>query len=252
VHDVLFIEHPEWFTKQELAYFRAIPGGVRRARWVLTSSRSEADRITRLVKPHALPVAVGLGIDAALLSSTAQPVSALDSGRYLLSVGRLNARKNLARLISATRASSTIRTDFPLAVVGKPDGKDAELGADGTSPSEDAVIWLGTVSPSELNWLYSNAAAMVYPSLDEGYGLPPVEAAVFGSPVAVSDIPVMRENLGDFAHYFDPYSQGSIAEQVGQAVRDGRSNRPNLVPTQWDDVVARIRQALSTGAPSIR
>ena len=76
--------------------------------------------------------------------------------------------------------------------------------------------FLGRVSDEELATLYKNAKAFIYPSLYEGFGLPPIEASHFGCPVILSDIPVLKEICRDSAIYFNPYSPQSIIEAVNK------------------------------------
>jgi glycosyltransferase involved in cell wall biosynthesis len=130
----------------------------------------------------------------------------LRADAYVLTVSRFLPHKNLERLIDAH-----LRAELPhvLAIAGVPDfpahGRAvvdrirAEVAA---SPRRDTIRFLGCVDDDELHALYRGARAFAWPSLAEGFGLPPLEAMEHGAPVIASDIPVLREILGDGASLF--------------------------------------------------
>jgi glycosyltransferase involved in cell wall biosynthesis len=86
----------------------------------------------------------------------------------------------------------------------------------------DWVVLPGYVPDQDLRVLYSQAEAYVFPSLSEGFGLPPLEAMAAGLPVVCSDIPVLREVCGDAALFIDPHDPQSVVEQVGRLMADKR------------------------------
>lgn len=243
VHDVLFQSNPEWFTPTERAYFRWMPRLARRARVVLTSSEHEAERIRRHNR-HLLDVApIGLGLSTDLLDVTPEPVD--DLGDFLLSVGRLNVRKNLATSIEGTLASGVLSRELPLVVVGEPEGRTAEHPPAVKRAIEDGrVRFLGGVSDAQLSWLYSKARLFVYLSLDEGFGLPPLEALHFGCPALVSDVPIFHETLGEGATFVSPTDLDAIAATVARLVSAPREpavarDRP------WREVVRSARREIA-------
>ncbi|KQX74273.1 hypothetical protein ASD10_03225 [Aeromicrobium sp. Root472D3] len=111
------------------------------------------------------------------------------------------------------------------------------------------LIFTGFVTDIELKWLYQNARLSVYVSMDEGYGMPPLESLALGTPVVVSDIDVMRENLGIHATYADPTDVASIAqamtyeastELTQERIQSLRAHGSSLT---WAQVVSSIRHA---------
>ncbi|QBX57565.1 glycosyltransferase family 1 protein [Nocardioides seonyuensis] len=237
VQDAIFVEHPEWFTRPERLYLSLIRPSVRAADIVLTSSHSEARRIGRLWPETADRIrTVGLSVPVALATSVAKDPGLPRPGRpFMLAVGRFNARKNLRRLVEAYAASSTSET-HDLVLVGAVDGRTDEIRA------HTGVVVLASASDANLRWLYENAAALLFPSMEEGFGLPLVEARHFGLPVAASDIPVFRE-LGMAAVYFDPRSPESMREAMGRIVAVDPTSSSD--PDPWSSVVRRIRQAIT-------
>lgn len=138
-------------------------------------------------------------------------------GNYLLAVGRLNIRKNLANTLEGARGSGRLSPDFPVVVVGERDGAWSDLAPwVDEAVAQGAVIFTGFVSSEQLRWLIENCALYLCLSLDEGFGLPLVEARVLGAPVLASDISVFRETLAEHASFVDPLD----SRAVGAAVRD--------------------------------
>ncbi|GAA2164308.1 glycosyltransferase family 1 protein [Pedococcus bigeumensis] len=246
LHDVLFMTNPDWFTRAERAYFWPMAPLAARADLVLTSSRSEAARIADNV-PAVQAVPVGLGVaDLIMRSPGTRPAAVSGDEPFVLSVGRLNVRKNLARTIEAAGLSSSITPQRPLLVVGAAQGK-----ADETSPAveravaEGTVRFLGHVSDDELAWLYRRADLFVFLSLDEGFGLPPIEARACGTRVLASDIPVLRETMGEDATYVDPTDVEAIAATMDDCLSApvGPASPP-AASYHWSTTVDAIREAL--------
>jgi glycosyltransferase involved in cell wall biosynthesis len=252
-HDVLFVRHSEWFSKRELAYFRGIASSIKRADIVFSSSRTEGRFINEVDSGRGRVMVVGLGLDPALLSASPRAVPSLTTGSFFLTVGRLNVRKNLDRLVRSLVAGDLISSEFPLVVLGT-GGKRMSDVANGR------IVWIPSVPVGELRWLYENCAGFICPSLGEGYGLPPVEAAVFGAPVAVSDIPIFRETLGANARYFDPLNEAEIASRARElrsTALEGHPSNPapglprdpikgrTMRADTWPEVVGRMRDAIA-------
>ena len=228
LHDVLFVTNPEWFTRLELLYFSLMERWVTSADIVFASSRSEARRIAEF-SDAGFVVPVGLGLSRELIDADkpddADPT--LTPGGFLLSVGRLNVRKNLERTILAALDRGLLWRERPLVVVGEPDGKvDGVDERVANAIGSGAVVFTGFVSEDRLRWLYRNTALFVFMSLGEGYGMPPVEAAYFGAPVLTSDLDVFHENLGGLARYAPSTDVAAIGAAMTSALRaDGPCGR---------------------------
>ena len=246
VHDYLFLTAPEWFTRKERAYFVLMPLTARRARWLFTSSASEADRISRLSRGRMV-VPVGLAVGSGLTgASPCRPagLEGLGDG-FLLCVGRLNARKNLANTIGAALASGRVTDAAPLVIVGEPQGRDAVLSDDvAEAVRRGAVRFLGFIDDDELAWLYSNASALLFLTRDEGFGLPALEALHFGAPLVVSDLPVFREILGRRASFTDPEDVAAIAAAIREAPPRSAPIDTTTLGYSWDESVRRMRGAI--------
>ncbi|MFJ4221386.1 glycosyltransferase family 4 protein [Curtobacterium luteum] len=248
VHDVLFQTNASWFTRTERAYLALVPLLLTRAHRVLTSSRSEAARIRSRNPRVREVVAAGLGIASALRhDAPARPVDGLVSGRFLLTVGRLNVRKNLSTTVEAAVASGRLSRDQPLVVVGEPSGRPEVLS--GTARAAEAsgtVRYLGGVPDDQLRWLYEHCRLMLFLSRDEGWGLPPVEAANLGAPVLVSDRPVFHETLDQDATFVDPDDVAAVTACLRRELdRADRHRPPSDTARQrssWTGIVAAARE----------
>ncbi|PPG64992.1 hypothetical protein C5C31_08885 [Rathayibacter rathayi] len=253
IQDFLFLSNPEWFTRTERAYFSLMPLSVRRANVVIASSVAESERIVRTsAAPRAVPV--GLGLNRAF--AAAEPVApagvdGLDG--FLLAVGRLTARKNLATTIEAALASGVLSPSFPLLVVGEASGALAEFPPAVRAALDDHLVrLLGRIETEELRWLYENAALFLFLTLDEGFGLPTLEALACRTPILASDIPVFREILGERARLVDPRDVPAIAASIRELVANP-PQPPDPTPVleyySWDAVVTRLRAAITEVLP---
>jgi glycosyltransferase involved in cell wall biosynthesis len=228
VHDVIFESHPEFFTRRERLYFKPMRYLTHRADRVCTVSGSERSRLVRFGYATADRVdIVPNGVDEAFAPREHQPeveaervldrYSAPD--RFVLYAGRLNVRKNVASLVRAVAHFTS--SDLQLLVVGAPDRTAENLGAVAqASGVADRVRLLGHVSDADLRVLYSAATVFCFPSLDEGFGLCPLEAMASGTPAVVSNAPVMVETCGDAAVYVDPTDPAAIARSINELVSD--------------------------------
>lgn len=249
LHDTLFVDHPEWFTAFERLYLGVIRPSLRQADLVLTSSEAESKRISR-VWPEVGEKTTAIGLGVPLSLSTAEPKRPAgfdhENHQFILSVGRLNVRKNIQKLVAAYLALDDVARRFNLVIVGAPDGRTDSTNVEALPPS---VRFTGSVSDSELRWLYEHAALFVFPSLDEGFGLPLVEAAAFGTPSIASDIEPFRE-IGTAELYFDPESIPSISSALATILAPGEGPRRLTASWdealgQWNDTVVAARRALT-------
>ena len=242
LHDAIFKEHSEWFTPAERAYLALASAGLTKADAIITSSESERARITHYFPRAAARVhSVGLAVPVALANARGEHTRAVHAMRpFILTVGRLNIRKNLSRLIEAFEESG-LKDSFDLLVVGEADGRAPAL------PQESGVTFTGKVSDEELASFYRRCAFFVFPSLDEGFGLPLAEAAFFGAPSCASDIPAFRE-IGTASAYFDPSDVGEITSTLramaAVSAEAIATRNPTVAANSWHLTAARTRAAI--------
>jgi glycosyltransferase involved in cell wall biosynthesis len=145
----------------------------------------------------------------------------LEYQNYLLFVGAIEPKKNVGRLLDAY---ASMDINLPLVIVGKKGWLwEDELGKTGlidNKTSGKTVKLLEYVSVESLRYLYRGAFCLVFPSLYEGFGLPPLEAMNFGCPVITSNVSCLPEICGSAALYVDPYSVRDIKEKVETLLAD--------------------------------
>ncbi|MET0571712.1 MAG: glycosyltransferase family 1 protein, partial [Pedobacter agri] len=206
LHDLAFFVNPEWFSKPFSLWYRfIIPILARKSRKILTVSMFSKGEIIRILKQPAEKIIVAPNASSQLDSGHSEPVM---YGEYLLFVGSVDPRKNLITLINAFKSINQGRLKLVIAGMVNKNFGSVDLDHD-----ED-IIYLGKVSDAHLAALYKNAVAFVYPSLYEGFGIPPLEAMQHGCPVLVSNSSSLPEVCGDAAIYFSPYNTEELAEKI--------------------------------------
>jgi glycosyltransferase involved in cell wall biosynthesis len=231
VHDVASLDHPEWFERKFALWYAAmLPRLTRKVRAIITVSHFSKERIVRLtgVEPERVHVVFN-GVDQRFRPADAKTVNQVRidmnlTGPYILFVGSLEPRKNLALLLEAWRLGGF--DGATLAVVGASGHMFPKFRFDSLP---EGVRLLGCVKDEILPVLYSGATAFVYPSIYEGFGLPPLEAMACGCPVALSDIPAHREVCGETAIYFDPFIPEDISSKLELLLRLDGGTRASLV-----------------------
>ena len=215
-HDATQERFPELFPNA--AAIRARKGKLyRRADMVICVSESARQDLmeiygveearTRLVHHGVTPVETISGFEDA------------DTPPYVLYVGSRSAYKNFPALVQAFAASGNAQA-LRLVVAGGGGWSDAERTAIESHGLRDRVVLLPRVDEARLASLYRGAALLVYSSLYEGFGLPPLEAMSVGCPVLVSRTSSLPEICGDAAHYFDPGTKGALEQELDRLLGD--------------------------------
>lgn len=140
---------------------------------------------------------------------------------YILYAGRLQARKNLVRLVEAYSRLRRKGVEEKLVLVGKQDWQaDTILECVRKNKLESDVMFLGYVPGEDLPYLYNAAKLFVFPSIFEGFGLPVVESMACGTPTITSQGSSLQEIVGDAALLVDPLSVDSIADAMEKVLQD--------------------------------
>lgn len=229
IHDASLFLYSNYHPLTRLVSIRlALPHLARRASAIITVSNNARDDLLRILKLPEEKVKViynAAGIDFKPVSDPSQREVLRRRyelpDEYIAFVGTIEARKNLVRLV---RAFDQVRkAGFPhkLVIAGTPGWMSGTL-FDQIDHLDmgDWVKMVGYVPDEDLPGLFSMASLFVYPSLYEGFGLPPLEAMACGTPVVVSDASSMPEVCGVAAHYIDPEDESSIAEGMLTVLRD--------------------------------
>jgi len=147
---------------------------------------------------------------------------------YILYVGNAYPHKNLERLISAFAMVCQENKELKLVLVGKEDYFYRRLKNMVAKEKISDVVFAGFVADNDLKIVYAGALAYVFPSLYEGFGIPPLEAMALGVPVVSSNHPCMQEILGESAFYFDARNEKKIAQALEKIITD-EGLRNNLI-----------------------
>jgi glycosyltransferase involved in cell wall biosynthesis len=213
LHDLNFYLHPEWFSQSFRLVFRffALPG-IRRAQSVVTISDYVHGQIVehlRLPPSRVRRIYNGVKFrpDAANPDESATP-----RPPYILCVGSLQPHKNLPRLIRAYLQLRTEQPDLELWVVGRPQANFSKLPELARLLQSPGIKLLGYLSESDLAAAYRHARVFCFPSLDEGFGLPLLEAMQTGTLVVTSQASCLPEIGGAACEYIDPLSETSLAQ----------------------------------------
>lgn len=194
-------------------------------------SRDELVRFTH-VDPRKITVAKCAidtdhfgALKARLSSETSTETVGFRDTAYVLYIGNLKPHKNLKRALLAFRKVAENRPQLKFLIVGKRDnfltGENEIFGiVDADLFLKERVAFTGHLSDLGLAWLYANAALFLFPSLYEGFGLPPLEAMYFGCPVIVSREGSLPEICGDAAGYCNAYDENSIAAAAEAVLSD--------------------------------
>jgi len=220
MHDFQVWAYPGTHTRTFNALYRyVLPRVARRAKAFLVvseSTRREAKRWLS-VEPPAEHVTGG-GHDHILRAGRAPELLAehgLEKDGFLLGVSSLTPNKNFAAFLRAARMADL---DLPVVIAGGTN--PAVFSGPGEQSLPDDARYLGRVEDAALRTLYENARAFCFPSLYEGWGLPPGEAMLLGCPVVVSRTTSMPEVCGDAAVYCDPHDDASIAGALRRVCTD--------------------------------
>lgn len=226
VHDLSFLEHPEWFSRRFRLYYRiVVPRMARRALAVVTVSEFSKDRIVRLLgvapeKVHVVYQAASPAFHQIEDDEVRRVSEKLGLSRpYLLFVGSVSPRKNLTTAIDAFNAV-TKRLPGPLEmlIVGVSSKSFPQVRI--PAGREKDLRPMGYVDDEDLPGLYAGAKALVYPSLYEGFGLPPLEAMACGTPVITSNCSSLPEVVGDAALLVDPRSVRELEDALYRMLTD--------------------------------
>ncbi|MDY7565559.1 glycosyltransferase family 1 protein [Pseudomonas sp. RTC3] len=247
-HDITYVRHPESYTRAFRTLYRVMtPILLMRIKALLTVSNFSKGEISQFYnypesKIFVVPNAV---------SDDFQPGPPLTNKQnYLLAVSSPSAHKNFSRMIEAFL---TLRTqeDLQLHIVGAASEIFSDPSLQRLASSDPRIHFLGRLSDTELIAQYQGATAFVFPSLYEGFGIPPLEAQACGCPVLAANAASIPEVLQASALYFDPLDVGHIASAMERILTDislrqslRRRGLNNVTRFSWEDSARRVSQRI--------
>jgi glycosyltransferase involved in cell wall biosynthesis len=252
IHDVTIVRHPESFSPAYRLFHRLLGTVLTRTATVATVSdfsRREIGAVFGVdptgiaVIPNATDHFAALAPDESILQRLG-----LAGDDYFLLVGTLKPNKNVAFAIRAFEALGA--AGQKLVIVG---GVHAHVFKGGGYGTGESLVFAGRLEDAEIAALERRATAFLFPSLYEGFGIPPLEAMSQGCPVLASDIPPVREACGDAALYFDPHDETTLVAAMRRmldepglrAVLAGRGH-DNGARFSWDRSAGALLDVVAT------
>ena len=243
VHDLTAVHFPEMCT----ADVRKVPALLRReildGAWINTPSQAVADDVISTLDVDPTRVrAIHLG-GPPLVDTETREERAIRGRRfagvdqYLLSLGTLEPRKDIPSLVKAFNVIAPLRPDLHLLIAG-PDGWGAEAVGEviTASPNRGRIRRTGWLSDDQRDDLLAGARAFVYPSLLEGFGIPPLEAMAAGVPVVATRTGSLPEILGDAAQWAEPGDVDTLVTAIEATLDD-----PNVIDSLIHAGFERLR-----------
>ncbi len=227
VHDLAFYRLPRRDSRKHRWYYRMLARSATRAERIVVPSRAVAGDVVRFLgyAPERIRVvaeAPRAGLTAASAAEVARTCAELGIEQpYLLCLGTAEPGK---RAVDALRALALLKAQgisMQLVLAGNSGPLSAPLKREATRLGvDDRVVFTGYVSDASLGALYTGAVALIFPSLYEGFGLPPLEAMVCGLPVVATRVQAMQEVLGDAVIFVPLRDHSAIAAAAGSLLGD--------------------------------
>ncbi len=228
VHDLTPLHHPELCDPATLAYPGLIRRALGRGAWIHADSSFVATEVLDAFDADPARVrVVNPGIPDLPVLTTERASDALRRllpdrvGRYCLAIGTAEPRKDLPGLVKAFGAVAARQSDTALVLAGPPGwGEDALTAAIDASPARGRIVRTGWLEDPDLSALLRRATVLVYPSLYEGFGFPPLQAMRAGVPVVATRAGSLPEILGDGALLVEPRDDDALAGALDRCLGD--------------------------------
>jgi glycosyltransferase involved in cell wall biosynthesis len=245
IYDVTYLAVAECAEKENRNYLADVmPFSLKNAKTIITISEFSKAEIVKYygIAEHRIVVAYPSIDRTHFYRRSPEEITRIKakydifSEKYIFSVGNIEPRKNYVRLIEAyTSLPKKITDAYPLVIVGAGGWNNAEIKEKMQKAKEAGYRILNPkvhVPDEDMPALYSGAIFFVFPSIYEGFGMPPLEAYACGTPVIASNITSIPEAAGKAAMYIDPYSVTDIKEKLEEMIHKVEQN-----PQQFDEAM---------------
>lgn len=259
LYDLIPITHPQFSHENTCMNFMVYIGAnIEYADLIIVSAQATADALDklcdRLGKPRKKCIVVPLGADFSAQKDDTpvdKHIKEISKGKYILMVGTIEPRKNHSLVIDALE-SSLDKMGIKVIFAGRIgwNVSDLEKRIREHPLLDKSLFFAERPNDASIDYLYRNALAVAFPTFNEGFGLPMIEAFLRGTPVIASDIGVLREVGGELADYFDPYDKDSFVKAVKclaeneEAYSQKKEALRSFVPFTWDDSAGAFAAAV--------
>ena len=237
VYDLWFMRHPD-LAAPAVRHAAAVLRRSVEAGAVVHTSSAATENAVREMLPGAPVRTVHLGALAVPASDGVCPIPDLAGRPFIVAIGTIERRKNLPRLVAAFGEIASDHREVMLVLAGSPgdDATDTEQAIDALGPEvAPRVLRTGRIDDSARAWMLRHATLVAYPSLDEGFGFPVLDAMQVRVPLVASTAGSIPEVAGDAARYCDPLDVDSIADALATALNDDDLRRRLVAAgdSQW-------------------
>lgn len=233
IHDCTFFDHPEWHERTKVVFFRrAISVAARKADAIVCVSKHTADRLSQLCDVRAPVIVAPHGLDH-LRFTQFEPEAGSDanelnklgleaSSPLIVFVGTLEPRKGITTLLEAFRLIAGKHREAQLVLAGQMGwGMDETAHSIENGPYKERIIHVGYVREAAVPALLRSAQVVVYPALEEGFGLPALEAMACGARLITTEGTVMAEAARGVADLAPPGDVHALADLIDTALVEG-------------------------------
>ncbi len=250
IHDISFVHAPHWYSLKRRAWHRLarFERLVKNATFLVAVSQASADALLERY-PELDPNKIAVIRPAmSITSPTASSPAVIDvPKKYLLYIGTIEPRKNIEACIHAYRLLAARYPGLELVLAGQYGWKMRNFLKKAANSA--GIRWLEYVTDEEKNYLYQHAAMLLWPSLYEGFGFPPLESLRNGTPVVTSYRTSLPEVLGTTVFYVNPYNAGELAVVIDSLLREADISLFKNVPVPyaertWEHVAEEFSQAI--------
>jgi len=254
VHDLSFLHQPAWYDLKGRLWHYALRlrEVLTSARYIIAVSESTSQQIQHFFPhiPSSKIKVIHNGLSHKVLES--EELLRISSQlqlpqKFILYVGTLEPRKNLASVIAAFLEVQKKHPDLKLVLAGKYGWSTSQKKL--TTKYQKILIWLDYVSEDQKAALYQLATAFVWPSFYEGFGFPPLEATMYGTPVITSYTTAMPELLEQHAWYVNPYNYHELAQVIDEIISTRTAKVANTALAErysWKETAEKTLDLLQT------